>query len=536
MSINIYLIIVSSFLTHCINCKDQIVSDVCIYGNSSSSVITAIQLKKSGRSVVIVSPDKHIGGMTIEGLGSSDINNHKDFKNDNAIGGLSLEFYKKLASYYGITDFELERKKPEIWKFEPHIAEKILLNWLDEFNIPVYYCCRLVQNFDAVTKINSKIETFKTENNKVFKARIFIDCSYEGDLLHFSGVSTIIGRESNNLYKETKNGIRTTSNYRNFTVAVDPYIIPGNPESGVIHTIQNEETGNCGDGDSKIQAYCFRACLTNDSANRIPFTKPENFNRNWYEIYIRYINSGGKLYSPKPNLPNHKTDLGAWHDLSHNLYGMNHKYPSGTYEQRDSIYNYHLDFTQGLFYFLSNDQSVPDSIRNIWNKWGTTKDEFTDNNGWPRMIYIRDARRMISDIILTEHHTRKDTIINIEDPVGIAYWPPDVHHVRRIIKDGKAYNEGFVFGGDNWKPFQIPYRSLVPKKTECTNIMTPTCPSSSHIAFGAIRLEWTFMVLGQSLGIAADLCLKENISVQDLPYELLKDELIKNKQIIQLIP
>ena len=530
----IYLFLIVLLLYKCQGNSNHISTEVCIYGNSSASVIAAIQLKRSGRDVVIVSPDKYVGGMTIEGLGGSDINNHAGFKNDHVIGGLTLDFYKEVADHYGVAHFDTTRAHSMTWRFEPHVAKNIFYRWLDEYDLPVFMESGLILDFNAVKKENNKITSFETVNGKKFSASIFIDCSYEGDLLHYAGVSTIVGREPNSRYNETKNGIRTTNNYRNFEVEVDPYIVPGDPQSGLIHTIQDEELGEEGEGDHRIQAFCFRACLTKENANKVPFVKPENYHRDWYEIYLRYIDAGGDLYVPRYSIPNEKTDLGAWHDLSHNLYGMNHEYPEGDYKKRKEIYQYHLDFTQGLFWFLSNDTAVPEDIRLRWSEWGTTKDEFTDNNGWPRMLYIRDGRRMLSDYVITEHNTRKDILIVVEDPVGIAYWPPDVHHVRRIVRDGKAYNEGFVFGGDNWKPFQIPYRSLIPKRSECRNILTPTCLSSSHIAYGAIRLEWTFMILGETAGIAAELCLNENIDVQDLPYELLKNRLLKNGQIIEL--
>ncbi|WP_162340221.1 FAD-dependent oxidoreductase [Cyclobacterium salsum] len=513
--------------------KEQpIQSDVCIYGNSSASILAAVQLKKRGREVVIVSPDKYVGGMTIEGLGGSDINNHGGFKNDSVIGGLTLEFYREVAQHYGITDFDSARADRQTWRFEPHVAKAIFDRWLKAYDIPVYTESGLRLAFDAVKKENGQITSFETVNGKTFRASFFIDASYEGDLLHYAGISTIVGREPNSLYGETKNGIRTTNTYRNFEVAVDPYVEPGNPESGLIHSIQDEILGEAGTGDQRIQAYCFRACLTKDPSNRVPFGKPENYHRDWYEIYLRYLDAGGTLYKPSYSIPNNKTDLGAWHDLSHNLYGMNHEYPEGDYQKRQEIYQYHLDFTRGLFWFLANDREVPENVRQEWSQWGTTKDEFTDNQGWPRMLYIRDGRRMQSDYVITEHHTRNDTSIFIEDPVAIAFWPPDVHHVRRIVRDGKAYNEGFVFGGDNWKPFPIPYRSLVPRESECTNLLTPTCLSASHIAYGAIRLEWTFMLLGEAVGIAADLCLEKQRTVQDLPYETLKNRLVENKQII----
>lgn len=526
------LVLAFFLFSTCQKSEQTIQSEVCIYGNSSASIMAAIQLKKSGREVVIVSPDTYVGGMTIEGLGGSDINNHPGFKNDSVIGGLTLEFYREVARHYGISDFDSARAHAITWRFEPHVAKKIFDRWLAELNIPVYTETRLRLTREAVKKKNGKILSFETNNGKTFRASLFIDASYEGDLLHFSGISTIVGREPNSLYGETKNGIRETNTYRNFEVSVDPYVVPGNTESGLIHTIQDEDMGEAGTGDRRIQAYCFRACLTKNPANKVPFVKPENYNREWYEIYLRYLKAGGTLYKPSYSIPNNKTDLGAWHDLSHNLYGMNHEYPEGDYQKRQEIYQYHLDFTQGLFWFLANDPEVPLSVRQEWSQWGTTKDEFTDNQGWPRMLYIRDGRRMQSDYVITEHHTRNDTSIFIEDPVAIAFWPPDVHHVRRIVRDGKAYNEGFVFGGDNWKPFPISYRSLVPRESECTNLLTPTCLSASHIAYGAIRLEWTFMLLGEVAGMAADLCLEKQRTVQNLSYEALKNRLVQNKQII----
>jgi hypothetical protein len=514
--------------------NDTIPAEVCIYGGTSAGIIAAIQLARKGKKVIIVEPSSHIGGMSVEGLGGSDINNHSDFKNDRAVGGLALEFYKMTASKYGIKNFEQERHKSMTWRFEPHVAEEVFLNWIRKYDIPLYLNHRLKLNFEAVLKQDRQIKCIETENGKFFKARIFIDATYEGDLLHFAGISTIIGRESNELYGESKNGIRQENNYRQIEVNVDPYNIPGDPSSGTIHTVQNEflNLDSIGRGDHRIQAYCFRACLTKDPANRVPFKKPANYNRSWYEIYSRYAAAGGNLYSPSYSIPNNKTDLGAWHDLSHNLYGLNYKWPGGNYQEREEIYNYHLDFTRGLFYFLANDSSLPPEVNKNWSQWGTTRDEFTDNEGWPRMIYIRDGRRMVADYVITEHHTSKDTTMVVEDPVGIAYWPPDVHHVRRIINQGYAYNEGFVFGGNNWKPFQIAYRALIPRVEECSNLLTPTCLSSSHIAYGAIRLEWTFMILGQSVGAAANLCLEKNIPVQKLDYKDLKIALLKDGQVI----
>jgi hypothetical protein len=526
------------FLTLTFSCsQDHIISsDVCIYGGTSAAVTCAVQLAADGKTVTIIEPSGHIGGMSVEGLGGSDINNHREFKNDHVIGGLTLDFYKQAARHYGIENFESVRSNYMTWRFESSVAEEIFQKWLQNDKIRIFRNTRLILDSSAVLKKNGKIKSIKTTDGRIFKAKVFIDATYEGDLIKYSGISYVVGRESNDTYNETKNGIRWKNTYRQFTVDVDPYIITGDSTSGIIHTVQNEtlRKQDAGKGDHRIQAFCFRACLTKDSLNRVPFVKPDNYNREWYEIYLRYIKAGGNLYSPNYSIPNHKTDLGAWHDLSHNLYGMNHEYPEADYEKREEIYRYHLDFTRGLFWFLSNDPEVPEDVRNRWGEWGTTKDEFTDNNGWPRQIYIREGRRMISDYVITENHTRRDTNIKVAEPAGIAFWPPDVHHVRRIIKNGKVYNEGFVFGGDNWKPFQISYRSMIPKENECINLITPTCLSSSHIGYGAIRLEWTFMILGQSAAIAANLSIEENVPVQDIDLNSLNERLLNAGQVLTI--
>jgi hypothetical protein len=509
-------------------------SDVCIYGGTSAAVTAAVQLARLGKTVVIVEPSAHIGGMTVEGLGGSDINNHPNFQNDCVIGGLAREFYEAMAAHYGIEDLYAVRDSFMSWRFESSVAEAFFDQWLQHENIRLFLNQRLHLTNEAIQKEGPQLQEFRTEAGLRFQAKVFIDASYEGDLLHHAGVPTVVGREANATYGETKNGIRWENTYRQFEVAVDPYLIPGDPSSGLIHTVQADTLlpSDHGKGDERIQAFCFRACLTRDSAKRVPFQRPENYQRDWYEIYLRYLEAGGKLYEPYVSIPNGKTDLGAWHDLSHNLYGMNHAWPTASHEERAAIYQYHLDFTQGLFWFLANDPEVGETVRTAWSQWGTTRDEFTDNEGWPRQIYIRDGRRMVSEYVITELHTRKDTLIPVPDPVGVAFWPPDVHHVRRIVREGQVYNEGFVFGGNDWKPFAIPYRSLVPPKTACTNLLTPTCLSSSHMAYGAIRLEWTFMLLGQATGLAASLCLDQAVAVQDLPYPILETALLREAQIL----
>jgi hypothetical protein len=473
-----------------------------------------------GRSVVLVEPGGHIGGMSVEGLGSSDINNH-NFRNDVAIGGLAGEFYLRLGRRYG--------KSGPQYKFESHVAEGVIGEWLREQRVRV----DTGQPLQAVRKQGSRIVAMETPD-RIYRARVFLDATIEGDLVAMAGVRTVIGRESNATYGETRNGIRGENTYRQFAVRVDPYRTPGEPSSGLIPTIQDEPLGVPGSGDARIQGYCFRLCLTRNPENQIPISKPAGYDPGLYEIYRRYLAAGGTLFKPVANLPNGKTDLGSWHDLSANLYGMNHAYPGGDAATRARIYGEHRSFMHGLMYFLTTDPAVPEATKNDWRGWGLCRDEFTDNSGWPRSLYVRDARRMVSDYVISEQHVKRVNAVPVADPVGVAYWPPDTHHVRRIVRDGAAYNEGFVFGGDDWGPFGISYRSMTPRRQEAENLLTPTCVSSSHVAYGAIRLEWTFMILGQSAATAAVLAIEDGVEVQQVDYGKLRRRLIADGQVLTL--
>lgn len=527
------------FFVKCTPPHDQGV-DIAIYGGTAAGFTAAIQAAELGYNVLLIEPSGHVGGMMVEGLGGSDIDNHGDFQNSVVVSGLALEFYRRIAHSYGRLDY-LEKvvseqtKDADVWRFESKVAEKVIGDWLASYpNIQVLTHARLSETEEAVRKDGADITEILLENGELIRAKVFIDATIEGDLLAKAGVSYTVGRESNKMYGERLNGIREENTYRQFEVKVNPYKDPSDTTSGLIYTIQDEEFGVPGEGDDRLQAYCFRMCLTQNKANQLPFTKPEGYERDHYEIYLRYLKAGGKLYTPSARLPNGKTDLGAWHDLSHNLYGMNRGYPDASYEERKKILALHRQFTQGLFYFLANDPEVGEldpGLQLEWSSWGLAKDEFTDNGGWPRNFYVRDGRRMVSDYVITEHHVRREGFSDVIDPVALAYWPPDVHHVRRIVKDGFAYNEGFVFGGNEWRPLPLSFRSLVPQKEECTNLITPTCLSSSHIAYGAIRIEWTFMVLGQAAAIMADVAIKKQVPFQQLEYADLLP-LLENEKII----
>lgn len=502
--------------------------DVLVYGGTPAAVVAAVQAARMGRTVALVSPENHLGGIMVNGLGGGDINNHW-FQNDAAIGGIAREFYARLGRKY--------RKDGPVYRYESRAAEEVFEDLVREARIAVYRGRRLREplpssvEFAAGTK---KLRSLTTETGERFEAGVFIDATLEGDLLAAAGVETTAGREANSKYGETKNGIRAETTHAQFKVRVDPYRIPGDPKSGLIPTIQDEPLGTPGEGDSNIQAFCFRLCLTRDPANRIPIDRPKDFDRGLYEIYFRYVRAGGTLWTPAANLPNGKTDLGSWHDLSANLYGMNRDYPNGDYRTRERIYREHLSFTHGLLWLLANDPAIPEATRAAWRGWGLCKDEFTDNAGWPRMLYIRDARRMVSGYVITEHHTRRINPTPVPDPVAVAFWPTDTHSVRRIVRDGAAYNEGFVFDDNNWGPFGISYRALIPRRAEAVNLITPTCPSSSHVAYGTIRLEQTFMSLGQAAATAAALAVSEDAAIQDVSYDHLAARLLRDGQVLSL--
>ena len=525
-----YFLVFLMLLAVCCNPKPSeqvLLTEICILGGSEAGFTAAIQASRMGKKVVLIEPTGHPGGMMVEGI-VKDIR----FGSSIVIGGITREVYTAIENYYG--------RQPEFEKYgwyspyEPSVAENIIEEFLAvEQNIQIIRSTRIKEQ-GGVSKSGAVIQGIILENGQQIKADLFIDASIEGHLLHLSGVDTETIREGNLKYGESKNGIQTENDYRQFQVAVDPYIKPGDPQSGLIPTIQEGTIGEFGAPDKNVQGFCFRLCLTREASNRISIDRPERYNPDNYEIYRRYLKAGGKLFRPHSNRANGKTDLGSWHDLSANLYGENWMYPSGSYSVQDSVVKYHREFTRGLIWFLQNDPEVDSETRKNWEGWGLCKDEFTDNQGWPRRLYIRSARRMVSEYVITEHHTRRDNQTKVEDPVAIAWWPPDTHHARRIVKDGAVYNEGFVFGGDDWRPFGISWRSLIPKKDQCTNLITPTCVSSSYVAYGAIRILPTFMILGQSAGTAAAMALDLNSDVQDLPYHALRQQLVSAGQILSI--
>lgn len=519
-------------------------SEVIIYGGTASAVIAAVEVAKSGKSVIVVSPDQHLGGLTSGGLGWSDTGNK------NTIGGLSREFYHRVwQKYQNDEEWKWEEKSEfgnkgqgttaldsvnkTMWIFEPHIAEEVFEDLIQEFRIKLFRD-EWIDREIGVVKEQGKIRSIQTLSGKIFKGKMFIDATYEGDLMALAGISYHVGREANSIYGETWNGVQVgTLHHKHwFDSDISPYKIPNDPESGLLPRISAEPPGEFGEGDNKIQAYCFRMCMTNHPDNRVPFPKPANYDPEQYELLVRMFDGGRRDWFEKFDLlPNRKTDTNNHGPFSSDNIGMNYDYPDASYEKRKDIIQEHKDYQMGLLYFVANDTRVPDEIRLKMQDWGLAKDEFVDNGNWPHQLYIREARRMIGEYVTTENDVASR--INTPSSVGMGSYSMDSHNVQRYVKsDGFVQNEGDI-GTRVKNPYKISYGSLTPKKNECENLLVPVCVSSSHIAFGSIRMEPVFMILGQSAGVAACMSIDKNIAVQDLDYDELKQALLDKHQILE---
>lgn len=491
---NRIILLLSVILTTMISCRTQSVKevDICIYGGTSAGVIAAYTAQQSGKSVLLIEPGRHLGGMSSGGLGFTDIGNKY------VVQGLALDFYRRLGTHYG---------KLEQWIFEPSVAETIFKDYIKRAGIEVWYENRL----SDVEKQRNSITTITLEDskhpnhttNRKVRAKVFIDCSYEGDLMAKSGVSYIVGREANSQYGETYNGVELMDRHQ-FPDGIDPYKIKGDSTSGLIYGINPAPVKSNGTGDKKVQAYNFRITLTNRPENRIPITKPDNYNPSRYELLLRLkeLHPWNKhtdvfIWS---DMPNGKTDINNFGGFSTDVIGENWNYPDADYEERARIWKFHEDYTKGLLYFVGHDERIPESIRNQMLEWGYPKDEYTDNGHWTHQLYVREARRMIGELVMTQHHCQgRETVT---DGIGWAAYTMDSHNCDRHIVNGMVKNEGNVeIGG--FSPYPISYRAITPKQNEVQNLLVPVCLSTSHIAYGSIRMEPVFMVLAQSAAIAA---------------------------------
>lgn len=492
--------------------------DICIYGGTSAGVVAAYSAKKMGKSVILIEPGKYLGGMTTGGLGSTDIGNKY------AVTGLSRLFYRRVGEHYN---------KFEQWKFPPGVATKVMNRFVEDGDLDVIYYKRII---DA-SVVNKEIKHILLEDSRQpqdkpclrIKARQFIDCTYEGDLMAKAGVSYFLGRESNEEYDETLNGVQM-SYWHQFPDGVDPYIIEGDPSSGVCWGINDNTLKETGSGDNLMQAYNIRLCLTNNKENQLPFEKPGNYDPAKYELLARAVRKmdlhiDNYLLINWGTMPENKYDVNNRGPLSTDMIGMNYEYPEAGYETRAKIWKDHEDYTRGLLYFLTHDERIPEELRMQVAEFGWAKDEFIDNDHFPTQLYVREARRLHGEYVMTQKNCQGDETVG--DGIGMAAYGMDSHNCQRIIVDGMVKNEGDVqYHG--FAPYPISYRSITPKREECKNLLVPVCVSSTHIAFGSIRMEPVFMVLGQSAAVAASLAIDGKSPVQEIDVtalrKILKDD------------
>ena len=521
--------------------------DVVVYGGTSAGIIAAVQAKRMGKSVVVVAPEKHLGGLSAGGLGFTDTGDKS------VIGGLSREFYQRVWSHYDRPEAWKWQKREQygnkgqgtpamdgaqrtMWIFEPHVAEKVFEDFVAEYKIPVHRN-EWLNRASGVSKRSGRIVSLTTLSGRTYTGRMFLDATYEGDLMAAAGVTYHLGREAQATYGEKWNGVQTgvLHHRHHFGVLQGPisaYVVPGDPKSGLLPRISSAPPGEFGQADHRIQAYCYRMCLTDRPENRIPFEKPEGYDPRQYELLLRVFEAGWReTFQKFDAIPNRKTDTNNHGPFSTDNIGMNYDYPDASYERRRAILQEHERYQKGWLYFIANDPRVPAEVREEMRKWGLAKDEFTDNAGWPHQIYVRESRRMLGMFVMTENELLKTR--PTPDPVGMGSYTIDSHNVQRYVTpEGAVQNEGDIGVSTNG-PYSIAYGALAPRRGQADNLLVPVCVSSSHIAFGSIRMEPVFMVLGQSAATAAALAIDGGVAVQDVPYPQLRERLLKDGQILE---
>ena len=531
-------------------------ADVCIYGGTSGGVIAAVQAARMGKRAIVVEPGKHLGGMTAGGLSAVDIGDPR------SIGGLAREYFTRLVGAYGKTlawDRPFQAKGGPAtggaFAIEPHTAEQLFGTMLREAKVPVHFEARLA----TVKKNGPRIIELVTDSGQAFKARVFIDATYEGDLMAKSGVTYTLLREGNAKYGETYNGIHYSEKYqprwehkkpgangrvpggqgvwdRDFPL--DPYVRPGDPSSGLLPLVQAGEPGNPGDPAPGVQAYCFRLCLTT-ADDRLPIAPPPDYDARQYDLVARFIAACQKIgddvdlrwFSKYDPLPSNKWDFNTA-TFGGNLPGASWEWPDATYARRAKIAKEHENYHRGLLHFLATDRRVPEKVRTEMQRFGLPRDEFTDNGGWPHQIYVREARRMVSDLVMTEHHTFGRQVA--DKSIGLGSYGTDTHEIRRIVKDGVVIREGkTATGRGGFGPYRIGYGAIVPQQTECDNLLVTFALSASHTAFSSIRMEPVSMVTSQSAATAACFAIDENVPIQHVDYQQLRSRLLADKQVLE---
>lgn len=519
-------------------------ADVIVYGGTSAAVTTAAQVHRMGLSVIIVSPDKHLGGMSSSGLGFTDTGNKE------VIGGLAREFYQLIYQHYdkpeswnwqkrseygnrGQGNPAIDGDKRTMWIFEPHVAEEAFETMIRQNNIPVHRDEWLDRETGVEMK-DGKIVSIQTLSGKLYKGKVFVDATYEGDLMASANVRYTVGREDNSLYGETWNGVQAGVFHHGhyFKDKISPYKVPGDPSSGLLPWISTEAPGENGTGDHKVQAYCYRLCLTQNPDNKVPITKPEGYDSSLYELLVRVAETRwNEFFAKYDAIPNRKTDVNNHGPFSYDNIGMSWEYPEASYEKRKEILNEHITYQKGLLYFMATDKRLPQWVRDTMNTWGFSRDEFADNGYWPYNIYVREARRMIGKYIMTENDVLSKR--EVPESIGMGSYTMDSHNVQRYVTaEGYVQNEGDI-GVAAPRPYRISLGSILPEKDQCSNLIVPVCVSCSHIAFGSIRMEPVFMILGQSAGTVASMAVQGKKNIHDLTYDEIRKKLVEDGQILE---
>ena len=500
-------------------------TDLLVYGGTAAGVMTAYSAAKQGLHVVLLEPGEHLGGMVTGGLSATDLGHFQ------IIGGYARAFYLRAAAHYGVEDLD----HPANWLSEPHVDEAIFNAMLREAGVRIERHRRILERRGVIVEKRQVVELI-TEDGGRWSAKVFADCSYEGDLMAQAGVRYTWGRESSQTYGESLAGVRPNTPAHQFTWPLCAY----DQQHSLYPEIDPGPLAPASSGDKKVQAYNFRLILTNDPSNRIPYPRPEGYDRARFTLLARYLAEFSQHRGRAPQLkdffnpvliPNHKADFNNNGPISTDYIGHSWKYPEASFAERDAIRQEHLLYTQSLVYFLAHDESVPEPLRVEMNQWGLPKDEFEDTGHWPPQLYIREARRMLGSYVIREADLQNDR--TKPDSIGMGSYNSDSHNIQRVaMPDGTVQNEGDV--QVPVQPYEIPYRAITPPRAEITNLLVPVCLSATHIAYSSVRMEPQYMIIGQAAGVAAALAVQNHTAIQDISVTELQRELKSEGSILRL--
>jgi hypothetical protein len=500
-------------------------TDLVVYGGTAAGVMTAYAAAREGLHVVLLEPGTHLGGMVTGGLSATDLGHFQ------IIGGYARDFYGQAAAHYGVHSLD----KNSDWLSEPHIDEAIFIALLKDAGVEVRFHERLREK-GGVAKSGPHVSEIVTEDGRHWQAGIFADCSYEGDLMAQAGIDYTVGRESQAVYGEDLAGVRVDTPKHQFTWPVSAF----DEKHRLLPLIDAGPLDANGSGDKKVQAYNFRLILTDDPANRLPWAMPQGYARGQFALLARYLQQFQAHQGRAPTMrdvmgphaiPNRKADVNNNGPFSTDFIGKSWDYPDANYAIRARIWQAHLRYTQGFFWFLSQDASVPESLQAEVNSWGRAKDEFTDTDHWPNQLYIREGRRMMGEYVMKQGDLQ--TARTKADSIGMGSYNSDSHNIQRVaMPDGSVRNEGDV--QVPVEPYEIPYRVMLPKRAQADNLLVPVCLSASHVAYSSVRMEPQYMIIGQAAGVAAALALKGGTAVQAIDVSVLQKDLREKGAILHL--